>query len=246
MTQILRIPQIDLKSVLEDPNPHIDLKIQAFEESTSSFLKAVSNYKNRSIQQITERRAKGAAEKKKIAEKCQAIEAETNQCKVKEIELMSILEKEQNERKEAELSVSSLKRQLSALDEKCAALEDEIKEYRAITDSLKRERYNERTTLKRHASNLTPEVEVLETALGCVIEGLENNQLLVRFTRVDESDLNREFSFILDVSTRSYKVLKTSPPLPTLPALLDNLNLTGDINRFIVDIRQAFYKMVNV
>jgi len=69
------------------------------------------------------------------------------------------------------------------------------------------ERYNERTTLKRHASNLTPEVEVLETALGCVIEGLENNQLLVRFTRVDESRLNREFSFILDVSTRSYKGL---------------------------------------
>jgi hypothetical protein len=52
---------------------------------------------------------------------------------------------------------------------------------------------------------LSPEVETLEKVLACVIEGLENNQLLIRFTRIDESDLDREFSFILDVSSRSYK-----------------------------------------
>ncbi|KAF5357576.1 hypothetical protein D9758_007454 [Tetrapyrgos nigripes] len=245
MTHMLRVPQVDLKGVLADPNPHIDLKIQAYEASTSSFLKAVSNYKNRKIQQITERRAKGAAEKKKIAEKCQAIEADTNQCKVKEIELMSVLEKEQNERKEAELSVSSLKRQLAGLHEKCASIEAEIEQYRAIADSLRRERNKEHTTLTGHASNLSPEVEMLEKVLACVIEGVESNQLLIRFTRIDESDLDREFSFILDVSSRSYKVLKTSPPLPALPALTDKLNLNGDIYQFILDIRHAFCKMAN-
>lgn len=82
-----RPPQIDLKALLAQPNPHIDLKLQAYETSTRNFIKAVSNYKNRSIATIAERRATHIAETKRYAEKVKAVEDETKACKIKEIEL---------------------------------------------------------------------------------------------------------------------------------------------------------------
>lgn len=89
MTHVLRAPQIDLASVLAAQTPQIDLRLQTFESSTRNFLKAVSKYKNRAIVVITDRRNAQAAERKRVAEKTQAVEAETNECKVREIELLA-------------------------------------------------------------------------------------------------------------------------------------------------------------
>lgn len=89
MTQVLRLPQIDLTSVLADQNSQIDLRLEVYENSTRNFLKAVANYKNRAIATISDRRSNQAAEKKKILEKTQTVEAETNQCKITEIELVT-------------------------------------------------------------------------------------------------------------------------------------------------------------
>lgn len=91
MTQIsknhgLRVPQIDLAAILADPNPRIDLRVQACETSTRNFLKAVGNYKTRTIATITDRRAAHAAEKKRLLEKIVNVETETNECKMKEID----------------------------------------------------------------------------------------------------------------------------------------------------------------
>lgn len=89
MAQTLRLPQIDLASVLAEPKPYIDLRLEVFENSTRNFLKAVANYKNRAITTITDRRTNQAAEKKKVLEKSAFIEVETNQCKLREIKLVS-------------------------------------------------------------------------------------------------------------------------------------------------------------
>lgn len=88
MAHTMRIPQIDLKAILAQPNPHIDLKLQAYESSTKNFLKAVSNYKNRSIATISDRRTTQVAEKKRVEEKVKSVETEINECKIKEIELV--------------------------------------------------------------------------------------------------------------------------------------------------------------
>ena len=87
-TQTLR-PTIDLASILSEPNPSIDLRLSAYEASTRNFLNAVSNYGNRGIAEITKRKERQALERKKVAEKTAAVESETNQCKVKEIELVA-------------------------------------------------------------------------------------------------------------------------------------------------------------
>lgn len=79
----------DLRATLADPNPQIDLKIPIYEESAQSFLQAVNNYKNKSIAAITDKRARDAAEMKRLKEKAQKVAAETNKCKVQELELMT-------------------------------------------------------------------------------------------------------------------------------------------------------------
>lgn len=38
-----------------------------------------------------------------------------------------------------------------------------------------------------------------------VIEGVADDQVLVRFTHIDPSDLGREFSLVIDVSNKAYK-----------------------------------------
>lgn len=89
ITHTLRIPQIDLASILDQQNPYIDLRTSTCDNSTRNFLKALTSYKNRAITTISDRRKHQAAEKKKYLERTHAVEVETNQCKLKEIELVA-------------------------------------------------------------------------------------------------------------------------------------------------------------
>lgn len=116
----------------------------------------------------------------------------------------------------------------------------------------------------KHATSAQPDIQVLEKALGCVVEGLEEpNHLLVRFWFVDPHNPGREFTFVLDTSGTGYRgavqivvvhlcssdlcfsVVTSSPPLPTLPILVDSLNESGDIFWFVLAMRQAFAKLVS-
>lgn len=40
-------------------------------------------------------------------------------------------------------------------------------------------------------------------------------------------------------------VMQTSPPLPSLPLLVDKLDVTRDIFAFIIHIRREFQRMAN-
>ncbi len=64
-------------------------------------------------------------------------------------------------------------------------------------------------TLATHATPLSAELRACERVLGCVIEGVGPDQLLMRFTlkRVDEdSRSTHEVSFVLGLSSQfSYK-----------------------------------------
>ena len=89
MAHSLRLPQIDLSAILAQENPSIDLRVHTFENSRRNFLSAVLKYKNRGITSISDKRKKQAMEKKRILEKTHDVEVETNQCKLKEIDLVA-------------------------------------------------------------------------------------------------------------------------------------------------------------
>jgi len=239
-----RYPQLDLGSLLTEQNPEIDLRLKIYETSTRNFLKAVVNYKSRAVVLLTERRNQQVAEKKRLADRIQAVDNETNQCKLREIELLAELEKEQGERKASEHAVSTLKRHLTSVREKCRTFDVEVEQYRAVKANLSREKEKERRTLQLRANAITPELDVCQQRLRCVVEGIEKHQILVRFTHVDAQDHSREFSLVVDVSGQIYKVLTSSPPLPTLPILIAELNQSRDIYAFIRRVRLAFVRLV--
>ncbi|KAI0272643.1 hypothetical protein BC834DRAFT_356548 [Gloeopeniophorella convolvens] len=236
---------LNLAAILDSQNPSIDLHLSTYDASTKNFSKAITDFNNRAVAEITQRREAHAADRKKLAERAQSIEKETNQCKLREIELIGVLEREREETKEAESSVSALRRQVVAQKEALAALDAEIEQYRARVGSLRRERERERLTLEQHMAPLAAEARACERALGCVIEGVGPDQLLIRFSiKVGEGDGSKQdASFVLDVSLQSYRVLTSTPLLPTLPILLDQLNESRDVFTFIKQMRQAFAEL---
>lgn len=134
------------------------------------------------------------------------------------------MEREQEEKKEAELSAAAFRRQLALLKEKCASLDVEIEQHRAILQNLQRgefcpalysctfrsnavatERNRERSLLNSHAGQISPELAECEQRLQCIIEGIDKDRVLIRFTHVDRTDTSREFSVVFDVSERAYR-----------------------------------------
>ena len=151
-----------------------------------------------------------------------------------------------------------------------------MEQYRAIVSNLHRgkavpvllfghhidnwqhaERNNEENTLRTHAALVAAELSAYQSWLHCYIDGIETDKLLIRFSHVDEANLDREFSFVLDVSEPSYNgscyspysccqssyllyAVITTTPLPKLPILLNALKETGNIYRFIKLMRIAF------
>lgn len=67
------------------------------------------------------------------------------------------------------------------------------------------ERERERLLLESHAAKIAPELVHCADRLQCQIEGVDKDKILIRFLQLDTHNSNREFSLVLDVSSRSYK-----------------------------------------
>lgn len=89
MAHVLRVPKFDLSALLSQQNPQIDLNIEYYEASTRNFLEAVANYTHKAQTEMTQRKNSHLHEKKRLLEKIQSHEQETNACKVKELELIA-------------------------------------------------------------------------------------------------------------------------------------------------------------
>jgi len=118
------------------------------------------------------------------------------------------------------------------------------------------EKEREENLLHSRAQEVNYKLRACEEVLHGVIEGIAEDQILVRFTHIDPSDLDREFSLVIDVSSKVYKgmlagesvytaadassVPTSTPFLPTLPILVDELNRTRDLYNFIKQVWGAF------
>lgn len=119
------------------------------------------------------------------------------------------------------------------------------------------EKEREENLLRSHAQEVNYKLRACEEMLHGVIEGIADDQILVRFTHIDPSDLDREFTLVIDVSNKIYKgesfviddphtaadsssVPTSTPFLPTLPILVDELNRTRDLYNFIKQVWEAF------
>lgn len=78
-----------LDAILSSSQPVIDLNLPAYETSTSNFSRAIANFTARSITEITQRRDAHDKELKRLEDRSQDVEKETEHCKLKEIELIA-------------------------------------------------------------------------------------------------------------------------------------------------------------
>ncbi|KAH9026532.1 hypothetical protein EDB85DRAFT_1979530, partial [Lactarius pseudohatsudake] len=234
----------NLDAILNSSEPAIDLNLPAYETSVANFSRAIANFTARSIAEITQRRDAHDKELKRLEDRAQDVEKETEQCKLKEIELIALLKCEREETEEAESAVASLRRRVEAEREVLASTDANIQTLRARVANLRKERELERDTLAMHARPMSAEVRACERATGLVIEGVGPDQLLFRYTiKVDDdSRSTHEASFVIDLSSQ-FKVLTSTPQLPTMPLLLDQLNDSGDVYTFIKRVRQAYVKL---
>lgn len=122
------------------------------------------------------------------------------------------------------------------------------------------EKDQERATLNTFAARAAPEVAACEKYLDCTFEGIEKDQILARFFRLNPVDPGMECSLVIDVSSKLYKgayatmvilppfftitlVMTSSPTLPSMSILVDTLNKTRDVFSFISDVRAAFKQL---
>ncbi|KIJ45189.1 hypothetical protein M422DRAFT_30037 [Sphaerobolus stellatus SS14] len=239
-----RAPQpISLAEILAQPQPTIDLRLEEFEKSSQLFLDAVKNYTRRAVEEITKRRDADASRVQKDNETKKRLELEVAEWKEKEVELLKTMEREQAERKDAESSVNALRRQYNSAKDKSQKVDVEIQQVKVSIEALRHERKKENAVLDRQASHQRPELKVLESKLHFTVQGVQKDMLLVRFTQIDPSDPERDFSVVIDVSKQNYRVPTASPMIPTLPLLVDELNETREFYRFIKKVRQSFIDM---
>lgn len=119
----------------------------------------------------------------------------------------------------------------------------------------------ERATLGSFSSHIPPQSQSCEQLLGCSVEGVERDRLLIRFSHLEPSDPEKEATMVLDTATDVYKgrlfscpdynftygvsVITSSPQLPSMQILVHALNESRDIYTFLKDVRTAFKLLVS-
>ena len=89
MTSFRPPQQVDLATLLQQQNPRINLRLESYEHTTSDFMKAIVGYKNHAITIMSNRSSAASNDRKRVVDKVKAGEAEINQCKLKEIDLLA-------------------------------------------------------------------------------------------------------------------------------------------------------------
>ncbi|KAF8603129.1 hypothetical protein BDV93DRAFT_606969 [Ceratobasidium sp. AG-I] len=154
------------------------------------------------------------------------------------------LKKEQEEKSEAEAKLAEYNAQFKDVEENRAAVDLELEGLRARAEKLRIEKSQDVAKLERQVALNEPEARALEDALKWSVEGIERDILKIKFTHLDEANPAREFSFVIDLSERRYKVSTSSPLLPQMSALVEWLNETREFYWFVKKVRKAFQQYV--
>jgi kinetochore protein Spc25 len=62
----------------------------------------------------------------------------------------------------------------------------------------------QRNEISKQSLKNGPELQFWESMLSMRIDGVKEDLLRICFTRIDENDWDREFSFVVDLSDRDY------------------------------------------
>jgi len=115
-----------------------------------------------------------------------------------------------------------------------------LTEAKAAIARIRTRQHADLRTLEEQISRIEPELQVFESLMGWSVESVQRDMLLFRFINVDPANPAREFSLVIDVSQKEYKVPTCTPLLPAMPDLVNTLNETGEFYTFVRNVRLAF------
>lgn len=81
--------------------------------------------------------------------------------------------------------------------------------------------------------------------LGLDFDGLGEDLLHLRFTKIDPRDLDREFTFSVKVTEDDvYDIRDVNPPVEGVAEMVEELNETNDFSYFVRRMRREFVAIV--
>lgn len=234
----------DLRKLLAQQNPTIPLYFESTQEKMTAFKSALTTYVTSGQAEIARRREKYDTLQRRERDKTAKMNAEIEQFRVDEMNLMKTLKKEQEEKAEAEAKLAEYNAQFKDVEENRVTVDVELEGLRARAEKLRIEKSQDVAKLERQVALNEPEARALEEVLKWSVEGVERDILKIKFTHLDEMNPAREFSFVIDLSERRYKVSTSSPLLPQMSALVEWLNETREFYWFVKKVRKAFQQYV--
>ncbi|WVQ74941.1 hypothetical protein IAR50_004549 [Cryptococcus sp. DSM 104548] len=231
-------------SASKNGSPSLDLAWEPFHQHVQHFLTAIDAYtqsaRTEIVARATDHHATVRDKKAEMEETERRIQLERE----KEGDMLATLESERHVLADLTASLSHLQSNLARTKEHSSTLESELQALRKEVTSEETEKERQKNVLDDMRGRDTVELRQMEEALGWKVEGIKEDQLLMRFYLIDPDDPAREFSFIVDVSKQDYTVPNCDPPIPTLPQLVRQLNEDRDLFAFIKKIRKAFRALI--
>ncbi|KAJ3331284.1 kinetochore-associated Ndc80 complex subunit spc25 [Gonapodya sp. JEL0774] len=193
-------------------------------------VKAVSQDRNFAARKEFAALAKSYAEIKKEIADLEAHESDVSQT----------LHRQNQEIQDASAQIELRSARKSDLESRRLDLVRKVADLSRSVEAITQDLHSRRTHLRTQVSKALPETQDYERVLGMKILTPVEHLLTFVFTRIDEHDLDREYSFTVDLSKREYEITSCTPPLPTMPDLVRQLNENRDFYGFVRVVRKEF------
>ncbi|KAG9001106.1 kinetochore-associated Ndc80 complex subunit spc25 [Tulasnella sp. JGI-2019a] len=235
---------VRLEELLKGANPTIDTHYNQCGLMLKEFTNAIQSHVAKAKEEIKSRKDSHMKKMVEAEETMKETEKEIHELGLKEAKMIELVKHERAEILELEGHVASLEKQKANTEEEIARREDDIQEVKKKIISRKGVLSRDKEILYMYAKMTAREAQGLQSALGWIVEGVQQDLLLFRFTRIDPEEPEKEFTIVLDISTRSYRVTSSEPLLAVMPTLVDELNASRQFYDFARKLREAFYAHV--
>lgn len=216
--------EIDLESRIAD----VSAKFQAFIARQKS---EIVNAREQYVHGVSQ-----------IQTECRELARHLKEAELKESELQHQVERELGDANGSQSRISELKAREKTLTGERGVLEKQVQELGSKVQ-LKREELSQLREHKQRQGELdVPETLVYEQLLGFKIEGLKDDVLKLVFNNVDQKDVKKEYTVMLNVSQHEYTVEGVDPQIAEeeMALMLEKFNESRDLAQFLKHVRRAF------
>ncbi|WWC71566.1 uncharacterized protein I206_105524 [Kwoniella pini CBS 10737] len=242
---------ISLQAILDESSsnstsPSIDLQWEPFQKHVESFLNAIDAYTIAAKTEIAARATDHVNTMRDLKAEKEETERRIHLEREREGEMLATLETERHTLTDLTSSLNHLQSSLQKVKDQSSSLENEINHLRKSNTSEKTEKDRQQSRLNEMRKRDEDELIELEESIGLRVEAVKRDLLMIRFTLLDPTDPQREFSFLIDISKQDYSVPNCDPPLANLPDLLQQLNHDREFFAFIKRVRKSFRALIPI